>query len=102
MSNLSNILPEFARDRALVRRELSEKQTVMFERWADEQRQAELARIDKILSEANDLSPGTTLPTDTSPVNPDLSEMQRQLNLMGFVTDSTPSLDKRIRGAVPS
>lgn len=99
MPTLSDLLPEFARDRAATLRDLSEKQAKMFEAWSEEQRQQQLDAINKIIAEANDAQPGTAV-DNVAPANPDLAELQKALELRGVRQDSTPSLESQVRKAI--
>lgn len=98
MSDLADILPEFARDRAATLRDLSEKRAKMFEEWSEEQRRQQLDAINKIIAAANDAQPGTTV-ENVAPANPDLAELQKALELRGVRQDPVPSLESQIRKA---
>jgi len=98
MPTLADILPEFARDRAATLRDLAEKQAKMFDEWSEEQRQRQLDAINKIMAEAKDAQPGA--PVDNAvPANPDLTELQKALELRGIRQNPTPSLESQIRKA---
>jgi hypothetical protein len=93
--NLADTLPEFARNRTAVLRDLHEKQTAMFEEWAEQERQRELDRINKIIAEANDVQKIESAAPPTS----DLAEFQKALERSGEMRHVSPSLESRIRSA---
>ena len=97
MSDLSDILPDFARDRQATLRDLSEKQAQNFEKWAEEQRQRDLDRINKIIAEAQDASPHAAQP-DAAPRS-DAADLRRELERNGSTPAAPVSIESRIRGA---
>lgn len=103
MSDLADILPDpsflgmtlFARDRAAVLRDLHEKQAAMFEEWAEQERQRELDRINKIIATANDVQ---KIESATPPTS-DRAEFQKALERSGEMRHTLPSLESRVRNA---
>ncbi len=100
MADLSEIIPEFVRNRRRVLHDLNEKQAQMFEAWTEEERQRDLDRVKQIMQEANDLPANANLKTeDAASSNPDLAELQKQLECNGVIVALQPSLGSRIKSA---
>lgn len=97
MSALSDILPDFARDRQATLRDLSEKQAQNFEKWAEEQRQRDLDRINKIIAEAHDASPNAAQP-DAAPPS-DAADLRRELERNASAPAAPASIESRIKNA---
>ena len=95
MAHLADILPEFARTRQAVLRDLHEKQAAMFEEWAEQERQCELDLISKIISDANDVQKIESAAQPSS----DLAEFQKALERSGEMRYASPSLESRIKNA---
>lgn len=98
MPDLSEILPEFARDRRVVMHDLFEKQAEMFDARVEEELERERTRVVQIMREAKDLPANPDLKAEQVPRNPDQAELQKQLELNQEVT-LPPSLESRIKNA---
>ncbi len=97
MSDLANILPEFAADRRRVELDLLERQADAFDKHVEEQTRRDLERIGKIIAESKDVSPIAAKPE--APPSSDLAEMQKQIERNGITGAVTPSIENRIKNA---
>ena len=78
MSNLSDILPEFARPREQARRGWNETRSQLVEKYSEREERYRLAELNKIIVAANDAQPNFKTDTANQP-NSDLIEFQKTL-----------------------